>query len=107
MAPLAPGSRAGSASPPAPPAPSPTRPTERPPPLLRRTTRPPRLRGRVAGGEVDAIRPNPYQPRKDFNEEGLEELAASIRQLGIIQPLTVRGLGNGRFELISGERRLR
>ena len=66
-----------------------------------------RLAGRVAEVEVDTIRPNPYQPRKDFNEEGLEELAASIRQLGIIQPITVRGLGGGRFELISGERRLR
>lgn len=66
-----------------------------------------RLAGRVADVEVDAIRPNPYQPRKDFNEEALDELAASIQQLGIIQPLTVRALGNGRFELISGERRLR
>jgi ParB family chromosome partitioning protein len=66
-----------------------------------------RLAGRVAEVEVDAIRPNPYQPRKDFGEEALDELAASIRQLGIIQPLTVRALGNGRFELISGERRLR
>jgi ParB family chromosome partitioning protein len=66
-----------------------------------------RLAGRVADVEVDAIRPNPYQPRKDFSEESLDELAASIRQLGIIQPITVRGLGNGRFELIAGERRLR
>lgn len=66
-----------------------------------------RLAGRVADVDVDAIRPNPYQPRKDFPEASLDELAASIRQLGIIQPLTVRGLGNGRFELISGERRLR
>jgi ParB family chromosome partitioning protein len=66
-----------------------------------------RLAGRVADVEVDAVRPNPYQPRKDFSEESLDELAASIRQLGIIQPITVRGLGNGRFELISGERRLR
>jgi ParB family transcriptional regulator, chromosome partitioning protein len=66
-----------------------------------------RLLGRVADLEVAAIRPNPYQPRQDFDEEALEELAASIRQLGIIQPLTVRALGQGRFELISGERRLR
>ncbi len=66
-----------------------------------------RLAGRVADVEVEAIRPNPYQPRKDFSEDALDELAASIRQLGIIQPLTVRALGNGRFELIAGERRLR
>ena len=66
-----------------------------------------RLAGRVAEVEVEAIRPNPYQPRKDFSEAALDELAASIRQLGIIQPLTVRALGGGRFELIAGERRLR
>lgn len=66
-----------------------------------------RLAGRVAELEVEAIRPNPYQPRKDFDETTLDELAASIRQLGIVQPLTVRALGEGRFELISGERRLR
>lgn len=66
-----------------------------------------RLLGRVADLDVDSIRPNPYQPRKDFNEETLDELAASISQLGIIQPVTVRALGGSRFEIISGERRLR
>ncbi len=66
-----------------------------------------RLAGRVAELELDAIRPNPYQPRTDFDEQALGELAASIEQLGIIQPLTVRALGDGRYELISGERRLR
>jgi ParB family transcriptional regulator, chromosome partitioning protein len=66
-----------------------------------------RLLGRVADLDVDAIRPNPYQPRLHFDEGALEELAESIRQLGIIQPITVRALGNGRFEVISGERRLR
>jgi ParB family chromosome partitioning protein len=66
-----------------------------------------RLLGRVAELDVAAIRPNPYQPRETFNEEALEELAASIRQLGIIQPITVRALGESRFEIISGERRLR
>lgn len=66
-----------------------------------------RLAGRVADIEVDHIRPNPYQPRKDFDEKALDELAASILQLGIIQPITVRALGGGRFEIISGERRLR
>ena len=66
-----------------------------------------RLVGRVADLEVEAIRPNPYQPRKDFDEAALDELAASVAQLGIIQPLTVRSLGDGQYELISGERRLR
>ena len=66
-----------------------------------------RLLGRVADIEIDHIRPNPYQPRKDFDEAALDELAESIRQLGIIQPITVRALGGGRFEVISGERRLR
>lgn len=66
-----------------------------------------RLAGRVAELDVEAVRPNPYQPRKDFDETALDELAASIRQLGIIQPITVRALGDERYELISGERRLR
>lgn len=66
-----------------------------------------RLLGRVAELDIDTIRPNPYQPRQDFDEAALDELAASIRQLGIIQPLTVRALGEGKFELIAGERRLR
>ncbi|MEP0549016.1 MAG: ParB/RepB/Spo0J family partition protein [Rhodothermales bacterium] len=66
-----------------------------------------RLLGRVAELDVEAIRPNPYQPRETFNEQALDELAASISQLGIIQPITVRSLGDSRFEIISGERRLR
>jgi ParB family transcriptional regulator, chromosome partitioning protein len=66
-----------------------------------------RLAGRVADIDIESIRPNPYQPRREFDEKALDELAASIVQLGIIQPLTVRALGGGRFELISGERRLR
>jgi ParB family chromosome partitioning protein len=66
-----------------------------------------RLLGRVAELELDAIRPNPYQPRETFNEVALDQLAASISQLGIIQPITVRSLGSGQFEIISGERRLR
>jgi ParB family chromosome partitioning protein len=56
---------------------------------------------------VDNIRPNPHQPRKEFNEERLEELADSIEAHGLIQPITVRYIGEKRFELISGERRLR
>lgn len=64
--------------------------------------------GRVADIDLDLINPNPFQPRRDFDREALEELAASIRQLGVIQPITVRELENGkRYEVISGERRLR
>lgn len=76
------------------------------------TSRPARRRfspgnGDVAEINVEHIRPNPYQPRNNFDEEALDELAASIEQLGIIQPITVRALGEGKFEIISGERRLR
>ncbi len=59
---------------------------------------------------VDAIRPNPYQPRKDFNDESLHALAASVRELGVLQPLIVRALPEEEgeaYELIAGERRLR
>lgn len=56
---------------------------------------------------VDNIRPNPHQPRKEFNEDRLRELADSIDAHGLIQPITVRYIGEKRFELISGERRLR
>jgi ParB family chromosome partitioning protein len=56
---------------------------------------------------VDNIRPNPHQPRKEFNEDRLQELAQSIEEHGLIQPITVRYIGEKRFELISGERRLR
>jgi ParB family chromosome partitioning protein len=56
---------------------------------------------------VDSIDGNPFQPRTHFDEQALEELASSIRKLGIVQPLTVRESGNGRYQLIAGERRLR
>lgn len=56
---------------------------------------------------VDHIRANPNQPRKEFDEERLDELADSIKKHGLIQPITVRYIGEKRFELISGERRLR
>ena len=62
--------------------------------------------GRVVFLPVRSIRPNPAQPRKIFAEAALDELADSIRQHGILQPLSVRRQGNG-YELISGERRLR
>ncbi|MEX0822088.1 MAG: ParB/RepB/Spo0J family partition protein [Rhodothermales bacterium] len=71
----------------------------------RRTSRD-RLAGRVAQVDVSLVRPNPYQPRKDFNDSALDELAESIKQLGVIQPITVRTTEDG-FEIISGERRLR
>jgi ParB family chromosome partitioning protein len=63
--------------------------------------------GSISEVKVDRVDPNPYQPREKFDEELLEELTTSIRQLGIIQPITVRSLSSGRFELISGERRLK
>lgn len=56
---------------------------------------------------VENIRPNPRQPRTEFNQDRLDELASSIEQHGLIQPITVRYIGEKRFELISGERRLR
>jgi len=56
---------------------------------------------------IDSIDGNPFQPRTTFDAQSLEELAASIRKLGVIQPLTVREAANGRYQLIAGERRLR
>lgn len=57
--------------------------------------------------EVSAITPNPRQPRRSFDEETLDELAESIRQVGLLQPVVVRAAGTGRYELIMGERRWR
>lgn len=57
--------------------------------------------------DVDHIDPNPRQPRSSFEDEALAELTASIRELGVLQPLLVRAMPTGRFELIAGERRLR
>ena len=54
---------------------------------------------------VDMIEPNPFQPRSAFDEEALQELAASIRTLGLIQPVTVRRITDDRYQIISGERR--
>jgi ParB family chromosome partitioning protein len=61
---------------------------------------------RIANLSLSLIRPNPFQPREDFNLESMEELVQSIREKGIIQPILVRPKG-GLFELIAGERRLR
>lgn len=57
--------------------------------------------------DINLIEANPYQPRSTFDEETLKELADSIQELGLIQPITVRVLDNGKYQLISGERRLR
>jgi ParB family transcriptional regulator, chromosome partitioning protein len=63
--------------------------------------------GSIIELELDVIEINPFQPRSNFNEESLQELATSIRELGVIQPITVRKLGFNTYQLISGERRLR
>lgn len=57
--------------------------------------------------DVDLIVPNPGQPRRIFNEESIEELATSIRELGIIQPLSLRSADDGTYQIIAGERRWR
>ena len=57
--------------------------------------------------DINSIDGNPFQPRTRFDSQTLEELAASIRQVGIVVPLTVRETGEGRYQLIAGERRLR
>ena len=63
--------------------------------------------GSASEVDINAIAPNPKQPRIIFDEEALAELAASIKEVGVLQPPVVRDLGSGRYELIMGERRLR
>jgi len=63
--------------------------------------------GNIAEIELSSIEVNPFQPRTFFNEEALKELSASIKELGIIQPITVRKLGFNKYQLVSGERRFR
>jgi ParB family transcriptional regulator, chromosome partitioning protein len=73
--------------------------------------------GAAALGEIDgaryeevavtAITPNPRQPRRSFDEDALDQLAESIRQVGLLQPVVVRAVGVGRYELVMGERRWR
>ena len=63
--------------------------------------------GNVVELDIESIEMNPFQPRSNFNDEALEELASSIRELGIIQPITVRKLDFNKFQLVSGERRYR
>ena len=63
--------------------------------------------GNIIELDIEAIEINPFQPRTNFNEESLRELATSIKELGVIQPITVRKLDFNKYQLISGERRLR
>jgi len=63
--------------------------------------------GNVVELDLDSIEVNPFQPRSNFNDEALQELASSIRELGIIQPITVRKLDFNKYQLVSGERRYR
>lgn len=65
------------------------------------------LVGKTSFIPVNSVLANPYQPRTEFDENSLQELAASIKSIGIIQPITVRMVDEDRFQLISGERRLR
>lgn len=63
--------------------------------------------GAIASLPVTQIEANPFQPRTDFDEEALNDLAISIKEQGIIQPLTVRKMGYDKYQLIAGERRLK
>lgn len=63
--------------------------------------------GAVAELNIDFIEANPFQPRTDFDDNALNELAESIKVQGVIQPVTVRKMGRDKYQLISGERRLR
>lgn len=63
--------------------------------------------GNIVELDVDSIEVNPFQPRSNFNDEALHELATSIRELGVIQPITVRKLDFNKYQLVSGERRYR
>ncbi|MDK2837379.1 MAG: ParB family transcriptional regulator, chromosome partitioning protein, partial [Bacteroidota bacterium] len=57
--------------------------------------------------ELSKITPNPDQPRRVFDEEALEELATSIRKIGVIQPITLRKIDDDTYQIIAGERRFR
>ncbi len=63
--------------------------------------------GAISNIEISKIEANPFQPRTNFEEDALNELASSIKEHGIIQPVTVRKLGYDKYQLISGERRFR
>ena len=63
--------------------------------------------GNIVELELSNIEVNPFQPRSSFNEDALKELASSIRELGVIQPITVRKIDFDKYQLVSGERRFR
>ena len=63
--------------------------------------------GNIVELDINAIEVNPFQPRSHFNDEALQELAISIQELGVIQPITVRKLDFNKYQLVSGERRFR
>ncbi|MCB4799471.1 ParB/RepB/Spo0J family partition protein [Neotamlana laminarinivorans] len=63
--------------------------------------------GNIIELDLSFIEVNPFQPRTNFSEESLQELASSIKELGIIQPITVRKIGHNQYQLVSGERRFR
>ncbi len=63
--------------------------------------------GNIVELDLDSISVNPFQPRSNFNDEALQELASSIRELGVIQPITVRKTEFNKYQLVSGERRYR
>lgn len=63
--------------------------------------------GNIIELDIESIEINPFQPRTNFNEDTLQELAKSIKEIGVIQPITVRKLDFNKYQLISGERRLR
>lgn len=63
--------------------------------------------GNIVELDLDFIEVNPFQPRTNFSEESLRELASSVKELGIIQPITVRKVGHNKYQLVSGERRFR
>ena len=65
------------------------------------------LVGSIIEIDIDSIEINPFQPRTNFNEDALRELGSSIKELGVIQPITVRKLEFNKYQLISGERRMR
>lgn len=84
------------------------------PPVSRETEAPaaaelpaPPIGAHFAEIPLDAITPNPQQPREIFDEDALHELVVSIKEVGLLQPVVVRQVGPGRYELIMGERRLR
>ena len=60
--------------------------------------------GSIVELDLEHIEVNPFQPRSNFDDDSLEELASSIRELGLIQPITVRKLDFNRYQLVSGER---